>query len=82
MQKIIDAPGFFKQMSAEEFLKLGMRDIAYIRTIEGEKDSDEEQGTVMYSIHAADGTTLSVKDSLDMALTTVMKSDLAPITIH
>lgn len=77
MQKTtINAPRFFKQMSSEEFLKLGIRDIAYIRTIAG----DDE--VVSYSIHAADGTTLSVKESMDMAVSAVMQSDLAPITIH
>jgi len=80
MQKVIDAQGFFKQMSTEEFLKLGIRDIAYIRTVEG--DEEGEQGDTLYSVHAADGTTLSVKDSLDLAISAVMQSDLAPITIH
>ena len=76
MQKVIDTHGFFREMSTEEFLKLGIRDIAYIRTIE-----DDSEKTA-YSVHAADGTTLSVKNSLDLAISAVMQSDLAPITIH
>jgi len=82
MQKAIDAQVFFKKMSTEEFLKLGIRDIAYIRTVEGEEDEQSGEGEIMYSIHAADGTTLSVKNSMDLAITAVMQSDLAPITIH
>ena len=76
MQKVIDAQGFFKQMSTEEFLKLGIRDIAYIRTIEDDREK------TAYSVHAADGTTLSIKNSLDLAISAVMQSDLVPITIH
>lgn len=83
MQKTIDSQVFFKQMSTEEFLKLGIRDIAYIRAVESDESSEHDGDTaIMYSIHAADGTTLSVKDSLDRAISAVVESDLSPITTH
>jgi len=64
-------------LTSEELLTVGMDQIAYIRAIGKDKEGNAE-----FSVHAADGTQLSVMDSYDMALAAVKMSDLYPVTLH
>lgn len=64
-----------KSLSVRDFLNLGVKDVAYIRPI----SIDNRQA---YAIHAADGTPLSVLDSLDNAIIVVRDNDLEPVTVH
>ena len=64
-----------KNMSAQDFLNLGIQDIAYIKPV------DVEDGTA-YAICAADGTTLSVMDTMSTAVTAARQNDLEPVTLH
>lgn len=66
-------------LTTEELLTVGMNQVAYIKEIDSTK---EEKGSVGFSVHAADGTQLSVMDSYDMALAAVKMSDLFPVTLH
>lgn len=64
-----------KQLSAKEFLGVGMNQIAYIRTI-------PQGGEDAFSIHAADGTQLTVVPSYQDAVITARTNDLFPVTLH
>lgn len=64
-----------KNISLQEFLNFGIRDVAYIRKI------DIENKTA-YAIHAADGTPLTIMETLDSALLAVRHNDLEAVTIQ
>ncbi|MBX2834214.1 MAG: DUF1150 domain-containing protein [Micavibrio sp.] len=64
-----------KNISQQDFLGLGVHDIAYIRPV-------EVNGERKYSIHAADGTQLSVMDNWETAYGTVLQNDLSAVTVQ
>lgn len=66
-----------KQLSAQDFLDVGLDQVAYIRPI---INSGDNEG--YFSVHAADGSQLSVMDSYDTALAAVRMNDLYPVTLQ
>ncbi len=58
-----------KNLSSQDFLDVGVHKIAYIKPVQVEDKT-------AYAIHAADGTPLSVLDTLDHALFVVQDNDL------
>ncbi len=64
-----------KNISAQDFLGLGVHDIAYIRPV-------DVNGTTHYAIHAADGTPLSVMEDKNTAMGTIFQNDLDAVTLH
>lgn len=70
-----DIRQLLKNMSTEEFLSLGLRDVAYIKPLA----TDSEPA---FAIHAADGTQLTVMDSIDSAMIMVRHNDLQAVTVH
>ena len=58
-----------KKLSSQAFLDAGVHEMAYIRPVKVENKT-------AYAIHAADGTPLSVMDTLDHALFVVQDNDL------
>lgn len=68
---------FLKGLSARDFLRIGMDEIAYVRVLQL---AGEEKSAV--AIYAADGTQLSVLDSMDMAIATLRHNDLVAVTLH
>jgi len=68
---------FLKGLSARDFLRIGMDEIAYVRSISLTGASKEA-----FAVYAADGTQLSVLDSMDMAMATLRHNDLVPVTLH
>ncbi len=64
-----------KNLSAQDFLSFGVHDVAYVREI----DVDGQAG---YAVHAADGTPLSVLNSLDEALNIIEHNDLETAILH
>ena len=54
-----------------------MDEIAYVRTL-----SLTGAAKPAFAIYAADGTQLSVLDTMDMAMATLRHNDLLPITVH
>lgn len=73
--KEIDIKATLKNLSDNDFLNFGMQQVAYVRPVK------LDEGEV-YAVHAADGTTLSVMDSLDTAVVMIRHNDLEPITVH
>ena len=65
-----------RSLSQKDFLKVGMNEIAYVRPfpVQGQKSA--------VAVYAADGTQLSVLDSMDLALATLRHNDLMAVTLH
>ena len=61
-----------KQLTIQDFLDVGLDQVAYI------KCADERS----YSVHAADGSQISVMDSYDTAIAAIRVNDLFPVTVH
>jgi hypothetical protein len=72
---------FLKGLSSHDFLRIGMNEIAYVRplAVAGAFTGDEKKA---FAVYAADGTQLSVLDSMDMAMATLRHNDLLPVTLH
>jgi hypothetical protein len=64
-------------LSPRDFLKIGIDEIAYVRPI-----SLKGEAQPVYGVYAADGTQLSVLNTLDMAMATMRHNDLLPVTVH
>lgn len=64
-----------RNMSAEEFMNLGVDQIAYIRTI-------GVGGGALYALCAADGRPLSILGSFKEATRSSRSIKLEPVTVH
>ncbi|CAO3416753.1 DUF1150 family protein [Azospirillum doebereinerae] len=64
-----------RQLSTQDFAAFGVDHVAYIRPVEVE-------GVTAYSIHAADGTPLSVLPEREVAFAAVVQNDLEPLSVH
>jgi len=65
----------FKQIDPKEFALLGMNDLAYVKRI---VVNDEPS----YAIHSADGTQVVVLADREIALATIRRHDLQPLSVH
>jgi len=72
---IPDKPLMRKALSLQDLSSYGLETLAYIKpvTIDGQR---------LHSIHAADGTPLTVLAERDLAVATVRQHDLEPISVH
>lgn len=67
-----------KELSLQDFLDVGLNQVAYIRCLETvEKDAAD-----IYAVHAADGSQISVMGSYDTAMAAIRINDLYPVTLH
>lgn len=64
-----------RQISAQDFLTFGMHEVAYVRPI-------FQQGHVVWSLHAADGTALAVQNSPHLAAVMARQNDLEPVSLN
>lgn len=64
-----------KQLSPQDFLALGVQQIAYIRPV-------MVNGVIAYSINAADGTQLAVHGDQKEALALTRQNELQPLTLQ
>ena len=71
-----NADQLLKNLSPRGLLMLGLNQIAYIRPAVADGDR------IVWSLHAADGTLLSVQDQPDQAIMVLRSNDLAPVTVH
>ena len=69
--------GLLEQLTTQDFLDVGMNQVAYIK-----QSSDPLDNQEIFSIYAADGSQISVMDSYDSAIAAVRVSDLYPVTVH
>lgn len=63
------------KISPKDLSSLGIEEMAYIKTVvvDGEK---------LHSIHAADGTPLTVVSDRKLAFATVSQHDMQPLSVH
>lgn len=73
--EVVTPTDILKALSSDDFLGLGMEQIAYIRPIVVRRQD-------AFAIHAADGTPLSIAESQESALILVRRNDLEPVTVH
>ncbi len=66
-----------KSLSPQDFLKVGLHQIAYIRPQETPADD-----AVSYAIHAADGSEIVRLESMDLAIAALRHNDLHAVTLH
>lgn len=64
-----------RNMSREDFMNLGVAQVAYIRPIAHENGS-------LYAVCAADGRPLSVMESFEEAILSSRSNKLEPVTVH
>lgn len=61
-----------KELSMQDFLSVGLDQVAYVKCIEDDN----------FSIHAADGSQISVMETYDTAIAAIRVNDLFPVTVH
>ncbi|MCB1592287.1 MAG: DUF1150 family protein [Alphaproteobacteria bacterium] len=64
-----------RNMSTEDFMNLGLKQVAYIRPIASESGP-------LYAVCAADGSPLSVLDTFEKAVLSTLSIKLEPVTLH
>ncbi len=64
-----------QDLSQQDFLALGVNDIAYIKTV-------QVDGRAQYAIYAADGTEMTVLANRDVAFAAVVRNDMEPLSVH
>lgn len=71
---------FLKGLSSKDFLRIGMNEVAYVRPMSIPFGDNREKRA--YAVYAADGTQLSVLETMDMAIATLRHNDLVAATLH
>ncbi len=64
-----------KHLSPQAFQAFGMGHVAYVRPV-------VIQNRKVFSLHAADGTALTLVDSLEGAMVLARQNDLDPVKVH
>lgn len=64
-----------RHLSAEQFAKLGMAQIAYVRPV-------IVNGSSGFAIHAADGTPMAVAGDRDVAVAAILQHEMVPTSVH
>jgi hypothetical protein len=76
-------------ISPETLASLGGGRIAYVRTIRSEDVQKEfpqapalEPGSLLYALHAADGTPIMLTDSREAAIANAWSQELEAVSVH
>ena len=64
-----------RKLSPEELGRLGVSQIAYIKTV-------QVDGTAMTAIHAADGRPMAIAETHDGAIAAILQHEMMPILVH
>jgi hypothetical protein len=67
------------EMPAQDFLALGLRDFAYVKTT---AVNDGESTKTIFEIHTADGTPVGSAPSRELAFAAVIQNGLQPVSTH
>ena len=65
----------WKQIPAQEFVALGVQNLAYIKPM-------TVNDHAAFAIHAADGTLMAVVENRDLADAAVRQHELEPLSVH
>lgn len=72
-----------KELSTQDFLDVGLNQVAYIRRVEALQDEQLKEGAdKVYAVYAADGSQISLMDSYETAVNAIRINDLFPVTLH
>ena len=81
-----DTSDLLKELSIQDFLDVGLNQVAYIRCLEksnlDNNDGSSNDNCKSFAIYAADGSQISVMDSYDTAIAAIRINDLFPVTLH
>jgi len=69
------SPALFRHLSPEDFAAFGVDHVAYVKPV-------LVNGVAAFSIHAADGTPLTVLPDREVASAAVRQNDLEPVSVH
>ena len=75
MDKEVSSSDLLRNLTPTDFRNLGAHQLAYIRPI-------VVDNRTAWSIHAADGTPLSIMDDHDVAVALVRHNEMQPVTVH
>jgi hypothetical protein len=64
-----------RQISPRDLMVLGVSDLAYVKPV-------EIDGQSLFAIFAADGTQITVLPNRDVAVATIRRHDLEPVSVH
>ena len=64
-----------EQISNQDFLALGVNDVAYIKPV-------EMGGQAVFAVHAADGQQIAVMANRDLAEAAIRRNEMEPLSIH
>lgn len=65
-------------LSPKAFLQIGLDEVAYVRPVSIGMGADK----TAYALYAADGTRMSVFETMDIAMATLHNNDLIQVTLH
>lgn len=65
----------FQELSQQDFLLLGINDVAYVK-----KEQREDQE--VFVIHSADGNAITALPDRDVAFAAVRQNDMEPLSVH
>jgi hypothetical protein len=65
----------YNELSQQDFLLLGINDIAYVKK---EERDDKE----VFVIHSADGNAITALPDHDVAFAAVRQNDMEPLSVH
>lgn len=75
-QKILSHTDILRSLSAQDFLVFGREQVAYIKPV------SLEEGERAYSLHAADGTFLTLQKSAETAALLARHNHLEALTVQ
>jgi hypothetical protein len=64
-----------RQITQQDLMALGVSDLAYVKPIEIE-------GQKLFAVYTADGTQVTVLPTHEVAVATIRRHDLEPVSIH
>lgn len=73
--QILSPEDQLRKISAHDFLTFGLHQVAYIRPVHVE-------GQPAWSLHAADGTALTVQDNQNLAAVMARQNNLEPVSLN
>ena len=69
------AAAYLRKLSPQDFAAFGVDHVAYVRPV-------TVDDAPAFSVHAADGTPLTVLPDRDVAFATVRQNDMEPLSVH
>lgn len=62
-------------ISQQDLAAWGVDDVAYVKSV-------QQDGKIVYAIHAADGTQMALVRDRDIAWAAIRQHDLEPVSVH